>query len=187
MFPEIETQRLYLREVVLEDGPALQAFQNSAEQWQYQAVEPEEYADCTLRVRRYMEHRGTDEQRYIISYVAIEKSSDTIIGEVSLSRSHPAIANIGFGLAKQQFGKGYATEMVNRYIAFGFDEFKLHRIAADVAVENKHCIRVLEKLGMVHEGTSRECIWAQQKWWTEAQYAMLEQEYRRTYQRDHYQ
>ena len=178
MFPEIETQRLHLREVVLEDGPALQSFQNSAEQWQYQAVEPGEYSDCTLRVCRYMEHRGTDEQRYIISYVAIEKSSNTIIGEVSLSRSHPAIANIGFGLAKQQFGKGYAAEMVNRYLAFGFSEFKLHRIVANVAVENKPCIRVLEKLGMVYEGTSRECIWAQQKWWTEAQYAMLEKEYR---------
>ena len=178
MFPELETQRLHLREVVIEDGPALQSYQNSEEQWQYQAVERAEFADCTLRVQRYLEHRGTDEQRYIFNYVAIEKSSGTIIGEVSLSRSHPAIANIGFGVAKQQFGKGFATEMASRFITFGFEEIKLHRIAADVAVENKPCIRVLEKLGMTREGVARDNIWAQERWWTEAQYSILEQEHR---------
>jgi RimJ/RimL family protein N-acetyltransferase len=48
MLPVLHTERLTLREVQLEDGPVLQAFQNRPEQWQYMAVEPEEFADGTL-------------------------------------------------------------------------------------------------------------------------------------------
>jgi RimJ/RimL family protein N-acetyltransferase len=35
----------------------------------------------------------------------------------------------------------------------------------------------MEKIGMVREGVARDCIWAQGRWWTEAQYAMLESDY----------
>jgi RimJ/RimL family protein N-acetyltransferase len=36
---------------------------------------------------------------------------------------------------------------------------------------------VLEKIGFIHEGTARECIWAQGRWWTEAKYALLARDY----------
>jgi RimJ/RimL family protein N-acetyltransferase len=64
-------------------------------------------------------------------------------------------------------------------LAYGFDELKLHRIEADVALENDTCIRLLERIGMVREGVLRDCIRAQGRWWTEAKYAMLEDEHAR--------
>lgn len=180
MLTDLHTERLLLREVRLEDGPALQAFQSRPEQLMHMAMEPEEFADGTLRVQRYFEHRGPDDQRRLFAYVALEKTTGTIIGQVSLSRSHPALASIGFGTASQHWGKGYATEMAERFIAFGFDEVGLHRISADVAVSNLVCMRVLEKIGMRYEGTARDCIWAQGRWWTEAQYAILATDDRQT-------
>ena len=33
--------------------------------------------------------------------------------------------------------------------------------------------RVAEKIGMKYEGTARDCIFAQGRWWTEAKYAIL--------------
>jgi RimJ/RimL family protein N-acetyltransferase len=63
--------------------------------------------------------------------------------------------------------------MVRRLIAFGFGDLGFHRIAADVAVENHACIRLLEKVGLQFEGVSRDCIRAQGRWWTEARYAIL--------------
>lgn len=178
MLPELQTDRLVLREVCLDDGPALQAFQNSPEQWQHQAIDPQEFADGTLRVRRYFEHRGPDAERRLFVYVAIEKSSGTLIGQASLSRSHPAIAHLGFGVAASHANRGYATEMARRLVTFGFEQVAVHRIAADVALENKPCTRVLEKIGMTREGVARDCIMAQGRWWTEAKYAILEQDHR---------
>ncbi len=174
MLPELYTRRLWLREVQLDDGPALQAFQSRPEQWRLQAMEPEEFADGTLRVRRYFEHCGPDEARRLFVYVAVERSSGALIGQVSLSRYfHPAVTSLGFSVASSCWSSGYATEMASRLIAFGFDQVGAHRISADVAVENAPCRRVLGKIGMSYEGTARDCIWAQGRWWSEAKYAIL--------------
>ena len=173
MLPELHTDRLILREVELEDGPALQAFQNRPEQLALQAVEPEELADGTLRIQRYMEHRGPEDARRIFVYVAHEKIRGSLVGTVSLSRAHPKIGSLGFGVATEYWRLGYATEMAARLIAFGFEEARLHRIAADIAVENMASRRVVEKVGMKYEGTARDCIFAQGRWWTEAKYAIL--------------
>jgi len=178
MLPELQTERLVLREVRLEDGPALQAFQNRPEQWRRMAMEPEEFADGTLRVQRYFEHRGPETGRRLFVYVAHERSLGALIGQVSLARAHPALASLGFSVATEYWSKGYAAEMAIRLIEFGFDEIGLHRISADVAIENETSKRVLEKIGMTYEGTTRDCIWAQGRWWTESQYAILVGDYR---------
>ncbi len=177
MLPRLETDRLTLREVRMEDGPALQAFQNRESQWRHQAIEPEEFVDGSLRIHRYMEHRGPDNARRIMAYVAALKSDNALIGQVSLQRSHPAIAHLGISIDEAHAGNGYATEMAGRLLAYGFGDVGVHRIAADVAVSNAPCIKVLEKLGMIREGIARDCIFAQGKWWTEAKYAILENDW----------
>jgi [ribosomal protein S5]-alanine N-acetyltransferase len=175
MLPELHTERLFLREVRLEDGPALQDYQGHPEHWRLQAIEPDEFADGTLRVRRYFQHCGSDAERRLFVYVARKKLDGELIGQVSLSRFfHPAVASIGFSVAVQHWGRGYASEMASRLITFGFNELRLHRISADVAVENEPCRRVLKKSGMTYEGIARDCIWAQGRWWSEVKYAILE-------------
>jgi [ribosomal protein S5]-alanine N-acetyltransferase len=178
MLPELHTERLVMRELSLEDGPALQAYKNRPEYLRGQAVEPEEHADGTTQVQRYYEHRGPDSARRIFVYVAHHRTQGTIIGDVGLSRFfHPAQASLGFGISSEYWGQGYATEMSRRLVEYGFDALNLYRISADVAVENTPSRRVLEKIGFVHEGTARDCIWAQGHWWTEAKYALLARDY----------
>lgn len=174
---EMETERLILREVALKDAAALQAYQSREEQWRLQAMEPEEFADGELRIKRYFENRGPDHERRLYVYVGIEKSTGSLIGQVSLSRSHPAIAHLGIGVDHEKWRCGFGVEMANRLIRFGFEEVDLNRIAADVAVENSACIGLLERAGMLKEGVARECIWAQGRWWTEAQYAILRHDF----------
>ena len=178
MLPELHTERLLMRELSLEDGPVLQAFKNRPEHLRCQAVERQEHADGTSQVLLYNEHRGPDSARRLFVYVAHHRTRATVIGDVGLSRFfHPAVANLGFGISSEYWGQGYATEMSSRLVEFGFDALNLHRISADVAVENAPCRRVLEKIGFVHEGTARDCIWARGCWWTEAKYALLARDY----------
>ena len=49
------------------------------------------------------------------------------------------------------WGKGYATEVVQRVIQYAFDELKLDKIIAETQKKNQASIRVLEKLGMTFE------------------------------------
>jgi RimJ/RimL family protein N-acetyltransferase len=174
MLPDLETGRLTLRELSPDDAPAIEAaWQNSPTQWLHQAVEPEEFTNVAERIANYLKYRGDGERRRIYDYVARLKSDGSVIGGVSLGRSHPAIASLGLRVVASHGSRGYGTELARRILAFGFGDLRLNRVAADVATDNHPCLRVMEKLGMQHEGVSRDCIFAQGRWWTEARFAML--------------
>ncbi len=168
MLPQLETPRMLLREVTLDDGPALQAFQGTPSYGSRQAVDPQEFADGTLRVSRYLQYRGEGAERRLFVYVAMLRGDCRVIGTVNLSRLAPGIGNLGVGIDQAHAGHGLASEMAVHLIAFAFADLKLHRIEADVALENLPCIRLLERIGMVREGVLRDCIHAQGRWWTEA-------------------
>src|SRR5262249_48894829 len=134
--------------------------------------------DALARIRGYLQHRGEGSAQRIFVYVALLKADGRVIGDAGLSRISPASASLGIGLDEAYARRGLATEFASRMLAFGFEDLKLHRIEADVALENAPCIRLLERIGMIREGVLRESIWAQGRWWTEAKYAMLEDEFR---------
>ena len=81
---------------------------------------------------------------------------------------------IWYKLHPNYWGKGYATEALNRALDFGFDELKLHRIQAGCAVENIGSIRVLEKVGMTREGHKRKILPLKSGWSDNYHYALLE-------------
>jgi len=177
MLPQLETPRLLLRELSLDDAPALQAFQTRPSYLRCQAMEPADFQDGTERVQRYMQYRGEGERRRLFDFVGRLRTDGQVIGHGCLSSSAPGIASgiasLGLGIDERYAGRGLATEIALCLLAFGFGELKLHRIEADVALENHACIRVLEKIGMFREGVAHDCIFAQGRWWTEAKYAML--------------
>lgn len=55
---------------------------------------------------------------------------------------------IGYVLAQNEWGKGFATEIALRLVAYGFDELKLSAVYATVDTGNEASKRVLEKCGM---------------------------------------
>ncbi|MEL6298353.1 MAG: GNAT family protein [Pseudomonadota bacterium] len=74
------------------------------------------------------------------------------------------MAAIGFSVTPDSWGMGYASELARFALSFSFDQLHVHRVTASVAVENPASCRVLEKAGMVREGTSRQCIEARGQW-----------------------
>lgn len=77
------------------------------------------------------------------------------IGFVGLAeprfRAHftPAI-EVGWRLARDYWGKGYATEGARAALAFGFEELGLEEIVSFTSVVNERSQRVMERLGMTH-------------------------------------
>lgn len=66
------------------------------------------------------------------------------------------IGELGYWIGKNYWGKGFATEAVNRMIQFGFIELGLNRIWASAISRNRSSIKVLEKSGLRKEGTLRK-------------------------------
>ncbi len=70
-------------------------------------------------------------------------------------------AELGYWIGVPFWGKGFATEAAGAVVAFGFETQRLHRILAHYFCGNTASHRVLEKIGMRHEGRFRQHI---QKW-----------------------
>lgn len=62
---------------------------------------------------------------------------------------------IGYMLKRSAWGKGYATEATKRLLKFAFEETPLQELVATTDPKNIASQRVLEKCGLVYEGTRR--------------------------------
>jgi RimJ/RimL family protein N-acetyltransferase len=62
---------------------------------------------------------------------------------------------VGWTLAREHWGKGYATEAAGAAVQFAFDELGADRVQASTDVSNAAMRRVLEALGWTFEGTLR--------------------------------
>jgi ribosomal-protein-alanine N-acetyltransferase len=111
---------------------------------------------------RYEEiFESIDSGEDVVSLLAIPREgerSDEPIGSVQLYPINDArgSANFGVWFLPQAWGKGYAIEASAYLIDYGFRQMRLHRISAAVDAPNEASIALCERLGFVHEGTSRD-------------------------------
>ena len=65
-------------------------------------------------------------------------------------------AEIGFGLDRSCWGKGYIIEAGEALIQYGFNSLGLRRIEAEIDPDNQPSAKALEKLGFSREGLLRQ-------------------------------
>ena len=72
------------------------------------------------------------------------------LGDAGEQLGYPAI-EVGWRLAKEHWGQGYAPEAAIASLAYGFDVLGLAEIVAFTSTGNRKSRRVMEKIGMTHE------------------------------------
>lgn len=70
-------------------------------------------------------------------------------------------AELGYAIGQAYWGKGYATEAVQRFLEYAFDGVRLRRVEARVDARNIASSELLLRLGFSNEGCLRE--WARDK------------------------
>ena len=83
-------------------------------------------------------------------YGAFAKDDERYIGHCSIRPRplKPEEWEIGYVLTKENWGKGFATEIASRLIKYGFEELKLPEVFATIDEENLDSVKVAEKAGM---------------------------------------
>jgi [ribosomal protein S5]-alanine N-acetyltransferase len=102
----------------------------------------------------------------VLSVKVVHSVAERLIGSIELRvvSSEHRRGEIGYVLAHEWWGHGYATEATCRLLAFGFDELGLHKISATCDPENRPSIAVLTKSGMHQEGVLRDHIYVRGEW-----------------------
>jgi RimJ/RimL family protein N-acetyltransferase len=115
-------------------------------------------------------------------YKVIEVETNEVIGHISLggiSKKNRSgrITRVLIGSSANK-GKGYCKQMIRAILKIGFEDFKLHRIELGVYDFNSSAIKCYEKAGLSIEGTSRDCLWYKDEWWSLIEMSILEDEWR---------
>jgi [ribosomal protein S5]-alanine N-acetyltransferase len=111
-------------------------------------------------------------------YLAAIRESDSIIGFARLGLDGVQAAKLGYAIAADFWGQGYASEAARLAIDFGFRDLQLHRISAAIGPDNAPSISVVRRLGMVYEGRIRDHVFTNGNWRDSELYSILTHEWR---------
>lgn len=84
---------------------------------------------------------------------------------------------MGYAMAEEHWGKGITSEAAKAVLDYCFQNFEVNRIHAQHKSENAASGKVLQKIGMVLEGTFRQRIFAKDQYWDMVMYSMLRSEW----------
>lgn len=143
---KIETERLVLRESVVEDAPALFEMNSDPDVMRYTGDEIYQSVDeISNLIANYPDYKKYGYGRW----TTIEKASGEIMGFCGLKYLEDIEdVDLGYRWKKKFWNKGYATEAGTACLKYGFRHLSLDQIVGQVYPENKASIRVLEKIGM---------------------------------------
>lgn len=176
--PQLETSRLLLRRMRLDDAEDLFAY----------ASDP-----AVTRTMTWDTHLSIDDSRAFLAGVVegyergdhagwgIEhRDSGKFIGTIGFIeiRQGGYVGEVGYVLNRHYWGQGLMTEALKAVIDFGFRHMELRRIEAAARVTNVGSYRVMEKAGMQFEGIMRDARYNKGRMETVRLYAIIRSDYR---------
>jgi len=174
---DLRTARLLLRSLEPEDIPALVRLAGAREVAAMTTRIPHPYTEDDARI--YLAQAEEDFQSgrsivFAITLLAGGELCGSIGFVIAQSNRH---AELGYWIGVPFWGQGYATEAATAVVAFGFDTLGLHRIHAHHFAGNVASRRVLQKIGMRHEGRFREHVHKWDQFIDLENYGLLASEY----------
>ena len=159
-FPTLETDRLTLRQLTLDDAETLFALRTNPEVTRYLDHINDENVAATVKLIETIDSRyaSGDGINWAITLRNSPASSSEIIGVVSLWRidkvNHRGEA--GYMLHPDMWGQGMMTEAFRAVLDYGFKVINLHSVEANTSVGNVASQALLLKCGFVKEAHFRE-------------------------------
>ena len=175
---ELRTLRLLLRSFERGDIPAIVRLAGAREIAVTTANIPHPYLEDDAQ--SFLKH--ADDEFHAgrsVSFAITILPSGELCGAVGLTLA-PAHerAELGYWIGVPYWGQGLATEAASAAMAFGFETLRLNRIHASHFAGNTASQRVLEKIGMRHEGPSRQHIRKWDRFIDLENYGLLASEFR---------
>jgi ribosomal-protein-alanine N-acetyltransferase len=155
-FPTLLTNRLRLREPVLDDCDGFHALLSIAEvtrfsNWPDAPKKPQTARSLKWMCDAFARGKGC-------AWMIEDRATGQFIGAIRFNGidRQSKLAEIGYELNPSFSGKGLMSEAVEAVARCGFDDFSLNRIEAWTLPGNLASDRVLEKNGFRYEGTLRQ-------------------------------
>ena len=174
----IETERLILRNIDLQDTDTFLEYRNDPIVAKYQSWEPTLNRKQVSDFIRGLQTHKIGEPGKWNQIVWILKKNMVHIGDCALKVQEDNMqAELGFTSSRNYQGKGYAYEATGALINYVFEELNLHRVFSITDCKNTSAIKLLRSLGMRQEGHFIENIFFKGAWGDEYLFAILQKEW----------
>ncbi|MGN8644512.1 GNAT family N-acetyltransferase [Gracilibacillus sp. HCP3S3_G5_1] len=143
----METERLYLRELKMEDTEKLAEVLSDSESMQYY---PKPFNK--KEVEKWIQWNIENYQKYNHGlWAVILKDADLFIGDCGITMQkieEETVPEIGFHIIKDYWNKGYATEAAAACREYAFEVLHYPKVFSYATIKNIPSQRVAEKIGM---------------------------------------
>ncbi len=153
-FPQLETERLILRELRLNEADHAALFRIFSDKhvtrfYNANTFTRPEQAQAMLKRRHDKFWRGRG-----IRWAMTLKGKDELIGSCGFNtwNKKTKVGELGYELARPFWNQGLMTEAVEAMMAYGFTTLALYRIEAWIMPQNQASAHLLIKVGFQSEG-----------------------------------
>ena len=152
-FPVLETDRLVLRSISMDDAEDIFQLRTNEEAMKYINKPKLKSID---EVRELIKKMSDISMR--IQWAITLKKEDRLIGTIGyhiIEKEHYR-AEIGYMIHPQYWNSGLMTEALTKVIDYGFNDMKLHSIEAIINPDNEISRKILKKFKFIKEGYYKE-------------------------------
>ena len=154
--PTLETERLVLRPFGLDDAAEVQRLAGNKAVADTTSNIPHPYEDG-MAEEWISRHQNAFSEGQRVTFAVTRKTDGGLVGAISvmdISRGHQA--ELGYWIGKPYWNRRFCTEAGRAILRYTFTELALLRVHACHMSRNPASGRVLQKVGMVHEGKRRQ-------------------------------
>ena len=174
-FPELSTERLLLRRLVMEDAPEIFFLRSDPTILHFLSKEPaanmKEAEDFITRISN-----DIDKNDGIMWAITLKENPSKTIGTICywrMQKEHYR-AEIGYVLDPGYWRKGIMKETILKTLVYGFSTLGLHSAEARINPHNLASASVLESTGFVREAYFKEDFFHRGKFEDTAVYSRLQ-------------
>jgi ribosomal-protein-alanine N-acetyltransferase len=170
VLPNMVTERLIVRMANRKDRDSVLEYYSSNRDYlaPYSPVFPSDFFTKQYwdrQIDRNVEEFYGDES--VRMFIFEQAAPSRAIGNVSLGnivRNAAQFCYLGYAVAEDKQGNGFATEAVRAVVQYAFTEIKLHRVMANYIPTNEKSGKVLKRAGFVVEGYAHDYLYLNGKW-----------------------
>jgi RimJ/RimL family protein N-acetyltransferase len=156
--PTIYTERLILRQFMLEDAAEVQRLAGDRAIAAVTQAIPHPYEDGMAQ-NWIKTHPKTFTEGKGVVFAITFPETNILCGAIGLGiKPEHNHAELGYWIGKPFWGNGYCTEAALAVVKYGFKVLGLHRIYSSHFSSNPASGRVMQKIGMRYEGCLRQHI-----------------------------
>lgn len=173
-----KTDRLILRRLKLEESDLLLDYliRNKSFLEEWEPIRDEKYYSIDSAINTIEKENISFENKLSLCLYIFNKDENKIIGKVSLTNivfGPFQSCYLGYSLDKNENNRGKITEALKTLVEIAFQEYKLHRIEANIIPRNIRSKKVVTKLGFFEEGVSIKYLKINGKWEDHLHYVLL--------------